>query len=61
MAHDFHSQLLELIGLFTGRNPEYLKIQEMWTIQTVVAANLLCITPNWLKPYVSFVFGEPHP
>ncbi|TEB19829.1 cytochrome P450 [Coprinellus micaceus] len=49
---DFHSWLLGLMEPSTGRNPEYLNIQEMWTIQIAVAANLLCITPDWLKPIV---------
>jgi hypothetical protein len=54
--------LIKPIGPFQGRDPEYLKIQELWTVKVGAVANLLAITPNWLKPFVSFFlsFSEPN-
>jgi hypothetical protein len=33
-----------------GREPEYCKIQEKWAIHIMIAANLLNLTPFFLKP-----------
>ncbi|KAF6750322.1 cytochrome P450 [Ephemerocybe angulata] len=48
------------VGLPLCRNPEYLKIQENWTLHVMLSANLLNVTPNLLKPIISAMLLPVH-
>ncbi|TEB19828.1 cytochrome P450 [Coprinellus micaceus] len=42
------------------RNPEYLKIQESWTTQVGISANLLNTMPAWFRPILAKLLVPMH-